>query len=161
MGRRSLDPPMISKNAILQHVFKHLGDELEMLVGASRAMHADASDEQNKAEDQYDTRGLETAYLASSQARQATATEEALAAYQALTLAKFTAASPIAITALVELEVRGERMWYFIGPKAGGIEVKDVFVITPESPIGQQLISKKVGDRFKFHAQDYKIISVR
>ena len=33
-------------------------------------MHADASDEQNKAEDKYDTRGLETAYLASSQARQ-------------------------------------------------------------------------------------------
>lgn len=84
-----------------------------------------------------------------------------MAAYQALTLAKFTAASPIAITALVELEVRGERMWYFIGPKAGGIEVKDVFVITPESPIGQQLVGKKVGDRFKFYAQDYKIISVR
>jgi transcription elongation GreA/GreB family factor len=161
MGRGPLDTPMISKSAIVKQIIKQLGEELEMLAGASRKMHADASDEQNKAEDQYDTRGLETAYLASSQARQATVTEEALAAYQGLTPGKFTASSPIAITALVELEARGEHMFYFIGPKGGGIEVKDVFVITPESPIGQQIVGKKVGDRFKFHGQDYKIISVR
>ena len=77
---------MITKRTILQLVIQELGLELENLAGASRAMHADASDEQNKAEDQYDTRGLETAYLASSQARAATETESALAAYQSITL---------------------------------------------------------------------------
>ena len=80
---------MITKRIILQLVIQELGLELENLAGASRAMHADASDEQNKAEDQYDTRGLETAYLASSQARAATETESALAAYQSITLQKF------------------------------------------------------------------------
>jgi transcription elongation GreA/GreB family factor len=152
---------MLSKPAIVKQIVAQLGEELEILANASRAMHADASDEQNKAEDQYDTRGLETAYLASSQARQATATEEALAAYQTLKPAKFTAKTPIDLTALVELESRGEKMWYFLGPKGGGIEVKEVLVITPESPIGQELVGRKVGDRFKFHAQEYRILSVR
>jgi transcription elongation GreA/GreB family factor len=156
---------MISKSAIVKKVIDQLGEELENLAGVSRAMHADASDESNKAEDRYDTRGLETAYLASSQARQATATEEALAAYQTLKLAKFTAKTPIDVTALVELESRGERMWYFLGPKGGGIEVNEVLVVTPESPIGQQLVGKKAGDPFKLQTrgptQEFRIVSVR
>ena len=152
---------MITKRAIVQQILKHLGEDLENLDGASRAMHADASDEQNKPEDKYDTRGLETAYLASSQARQATATEEALAAYQALKPAKFTATTPIDLTALVELELCGERLWYFLGPKGGGIEIKEVLVVTPESPIGKELIGKKTGDRFKFNAHQYRIVSVQ
>jgi len=152
---------MISKPAIVKDVIRQLGEELEKLAGVSRAMHADASDEQSKAEDQYDTRGLETAYLASSQARQATATEEALAAYHALKVAKFTTKTPVALTALIELESRGERMLYFLGPKGGGIEVGEILVVTPEAPIGKELVGKKAGERFKFHAQEYRIISVR
>ena len=160
---------VISKSAIVKEVVKQLGEELENLAGVSRAMHADASDEQNKAEDKYDTRGLETAYLASSQARQATATEEALVAYHSLKLAKFTPKTPIDVTALVELESCGERTSYFLGPKSGGIEVRvggrEILVITPESPIGQQLIGKKSGEKFKLQtrgpAQEFKIVSVR
>jgi transcription elongation GreA/GreB family factor len=152
---------MISKSAIVKQVLAHLGQELDNLAGVSRAMHADASDEQNKAEDKYDTRGLETAYIASSQARQATSTEEALAAYQSLNLAKFTGKTPIDLTALVELDLRGEHLWYFLGPKGGGIEIRDVLVVTPESPIGKELIGRKTGDRFKFNSQEYRIVSVR
>ena len=156
---------MISKAAIVKEIVKQLGEELETLAGVSRAMHADASDESNKAEDQYDTRGLETAYLASSQARQATATEEALAAFRTLKLAKFTGKTPIDLTALIELESRGERMIYFLAPKGGGIEVKGVLVVTPESPIGKELTGKTAGDKFKLQtrgpAQEFKIVSVR
>ena len=160
---------MITKRTIVQQVIKQLGQELEDLAGASASMHADASDEQNKAEDQYDTRGLETAYLASSQARLATETEAAMAAYQALTLRKFGPADPIDLTALVELESRGARDLYFVGPQGGGLEIKhketEVLVITPESPLCQQLIGKKAGDRIKLQtrgpAQEFKIISVQ
>jgi len=160
---------MITKRTIVQQVIKLLGQELENLAGVSRSMHADASDEQSKAEDQYDTRGLETAYLASSQARLATETEAALAAYQSLTLRKFAPADPIALTALVELESRGARDLYFIGPRRGGLEVlhhgTEVFVITPETPLGQQLVGKQAGDRVKLQtrgpAQEFRIISVK
>jgi transcription elongation GreA/GreB family factor len=160
---------MISKSRILRQIIEELSRALETLAGAARVMHADASDEQNKAEDQYDTRGLETAYLASSQARQATETEQALAQYQSLKLEKFTAKMPIALTALIELESHGDRTFYFLGPKSGGIEVKvagqEILVITPESPLGRELVGKKVGDRIKLQtrgpAQESRILSVR
>jgi transcription elongation GreA/GreB family factor len=159
---------VISKRVIVQRIVEKLGEELAMLVGASRAMHTDASDEQNKAEDQYDTRGLETAYLASSQARLATVTEEALALYQTLKLQKFRPETPIDLTAVVELDSKVARTLYFIGPKGGGVEIgingQEVLVITPESPLGQQLLGKKVGDRIQLQtsgpAQDFRIISV-
>jgi transcription elongation GreA/GreB family factor len=144
---------VISKRIIVQQIVEQLTQQLAMLAGASRAMHADASDEQNKAEDKYDTRGLETAYLASSQARLATEAEQALAAYQALELRKFPQNTPIDLTALVELEWSGERTLYFLGPKRGGLELHikgtEVLVITPESPLAQQLIGKKTGDHIQ------------
>ena len=160
---------MISKSRIVRQIIEELNRALETLAGAARVMHADASDEQNKAEDQYDTRGLETAYLASSQARQATETEQALAQYQSLKLQKFTVKTPIDLTALVELESGGTRIFYFLGPKGGGTEVRigsqEILVITPESPLGRELIGKEVGDRIKLQtrgpSQEFRILSVR
>lgn len=163
-----LHPIMISKRIIIGKIVEQLTEQLATLAGASRAMHADASDEQNKAEDKYDTRGLETAYLASSQARLATEIEQALATYQALEPRKFPKGALIDIAALVELDSRGECVWYFLGPKSGGMEIHhngtEVLVITPESPLGQQLIGKKVGERINFQtrgpAQEFRVISV-
>ena len=160
---------MTSKQKIISQIVEQLGQTLDNLAGASRIMHADASNEQNKAEDKYDTRGLETAYLASSQAGKATEIEQSLAQFQALPLAKFGPATPIALSALVELESRGERTLYFIGPKGGGTEVrlagKEILVITPESPLGQQLLGKKAGDRIQLQtrgpAETFRIVSVR
>ncbi len=160
---------MVTKPLLVKQIIAALTDQLANLAGVSRAMHADASDEQNKAEDKYDTRGLETAYLASSQARQATETELALAEYQNLKLQKFTAATPIALTALIELETGRDRFLYFLGPKAGGTEItiqgQEILVITPESPLGSQLLGKKTGDQIKLAtrgpAQTYRIRSVR
>jgi len=144
---------MISKRIIVRQIIEQLTEQLATIAGASRAMHADASDEQSKAEDQYDTRGLETAYLASSQARLATETEQALAVYRSLKLGKFQNTTPIDLTALVELESSGTRTLYFLGPAKGGLEIHhkgtEVLVITPESPLGKQLLGRKLGDRVK------------
>jgi transcription elongation GreA/GreB family factor len=160
---------VISKRVIVGLIIEQLTEQLTTLAGASRAMHADASDEQNKPEDKYDTRGLETAYLASSQARMATEMEQALVVYQALELKKFPEKAPIDLTALVELEFDGTSSLHFLGPKGGGLEIRhkgtEVLVITPESPIGQQLLGKKTGDSIKFQtrgpAQEFRVVSVR
>ena len=73
------------------------------------------------------------------------------------------------MTALVELESRGARNFYFIGPRRGGMEIQhkgaEVIVITSETPLGQQLVGKKASERIKLQtrgpAQEFKIISVR
>ena len=51
----------------------------------------------------------------------------------------------------MELETGGENLFYFIGPRAGGTEVlhdkKEILVITPQSPLGEQLMGKKSGEQ--------------
>jgi transcription elongation GreA/GreB family factor len=64
---------------------------------------------------------------------------------------KFAPGDAIAVGALVELEHGGENSFYFVGPRAGGTEVmhdrKEILVITPQSPLGEQLIGKKSGEQ--------------
>ena len=56
------------------------------------------------------------------------------------------------MTALVDLDSDGVRSLYFIGPRNGGLDIefghKEVTVITPQSPLGQNLMGKKVGQRW-------------
>ncbi|MDW5289535.1 3-oxoacyl-ACP synthase [Formosa sp. PL04] len=51
---------------------------------------------------------------------------------------------------------------YFIAISAGEIEFNNIkyFAIAPNTPIGQLLLSKKVGDKIVFRNQDFEIIKV-
>jgi len=68
----------------------------------------------------------------------------------------------------VELAGKKERSLYFIGPRAGGTEIthdeREVLVITPQSPLGQQLVGRKQGDKVKLEIagarNDLRISSV-
>jgi transcription elongation GreA/GreB family factor len=143
----------MNKRAIIQKIVAKLTAELEGYFRAAQAAHAEATHEQNKAENKYDTRGLEASYLARGQSRQAKETEAAIAAFEKLQARTFTAGDAIELGALVELENKGERTIYFIGPKAGGTEVvhagREILVITPQSPLGEQLRGKRQGDRLQ------------
>lgn len=158
----------MNKRALLKKIISQLHDELESYSRAARAAHAEATDPQSKAENKYDTRGLEAAYLAGAQSRQAAETQNAIDAFQKLALKEFQDDEPIDLSAFVEVETRGERMRFFIGPSKGGLEVehnnKEVTVITPQAPLGQELVGRKAGDRFKWGAgpgaSEYKIVAV-
>jgi transcription elongation GreA/GreB family factor len=140
----------MNKHDLLEKIIAHLADELESYVRSARATQAEATDEQSQPENKWDTRGLESAYLAHGHSRQALETEEALAQYRALPLRDFQPGDRIDIAAYVELETDGQRSCYFIGPRAGGTEVeqdgKSILVITPQSPLGQQLLRATVGE---------------
>ncbi len=140
------------KTQLIQEVIASLSQSLAVLEKAARASHAEATHESSKAESKYDTRGLEAAYLAGGQARQAKEIMDSIELYRALPLKDFSAKDPIDLTALVELEVDATRALYFIGPRNGGLEVecqrKEVTVITPQSPLGQNLMGKTAGQRW-------------
>ena len=143
----------MNKRALVDKVVQQLTAEVQTFFKAARAAHAEATHEQSKAEDKYDTRGLEASYLARGQSRQAAEMEQAIAEFQALPLRDFSPNDPIDVGAYVELNGKRENACYFIGPRAGGTEVacdgKEILVITPQSPLGQQLVGKKKGDRIK------------
>jgi hypothetical protein len=158
----------MNKRALIRNIIARLTDELAIYFRAANASRAEATHEQNKAEDKYDTRGLEASYLARGQSRQAAEIESAIAEFDALGAHKFGAEDGIGISALVEVEVGGGHSFYFIGPRAGGTEVvhekREILVITPQSSLGEQLLGKKQGDRPQLNLggtrQQSRIVSV-
>jgi len=141
----------MNKCAIIQKIVSRLTEELQVYFRAAQFSRAEATHESSKAENKYDTRGLEASYLARGQSRQAAEIQSAIAEFEKLPVKKFGSDEPIGLGALVELEHGGEKSFYFIGPRAGGTEVlhdkKEILVITPQSPLGEQLMGKKSGDQ--------------
>ncbi len=140
----------MNKRAVIKKITAKLVSELEVYFRAAQFARAEATHEQNKAENKYDTRGLEASYLARGQSKQAAELEAAIAEFEKLSAKPFTNGDPINIGALISLEVGGEQIFYFLGPRAGGTEVvhdrKEILVITPQSPLGEQLMGRKQGD---------------
>ena len=158
----------MNKRTLVKKILAQLQAELESYAKAAKAAHAEATDPQSKAENKYDTRGLEAAYLAGAQSRQAAEAQLAIGKFEKLVLKDFSASSAIDLSAIVEVETRGERSFFFIGPCKGGLEVqqngKELLILTPQAPLGQQLIGRKTGDSFKWGdgpaAAEYRIVSV-
>jgi hypothetical protein len=142
----------MNKALLLEQVIATLNENLSVLQKAARASHIEATHESSKAENKYDTRGLEAAYLAGGQARQAKEILDSIKLYQSLPLRDFGPDDPIDLTAVVELDADHLQSMYFIGPKSGGLEVgyegREIVVVTPQSPLGQNLIGKMVGHRW-------------
>jgi transcription elongation GreA/GreB family factor len=143
----------VNKRAIVKKIIARLTEELQVYFRAAQFSRAEATHESSKAESKYDTRGLEASYLARGQSKQAAEIEAAIAEFEKLPAKKFDTADQIGLGALVELERGGEKSIYFIGPRAGGTEIshdkKEILVITPQSPLGEQLLGKKSGDKLQ------------
>jgi transcription elongation GreA/GreB family factor len=150
----------MNKRAILKKITAKLVEELEIYLRAAQFSRTEATHESNKAENKYDTRGLEASYLARGQSKQAAELEAALAEFEKLGLRKFAADDAIAVGALVAVEVGGETNVYFLGPRAGGTEIehdrKEILVITPQSPLGEQLMGKRQGEKLPLNFGDSK-----
>ena len=137
----------MNKRVILKKIIARLVAELEVYFRAAQFSRTEATHESNKAENKYDTRGLEASYLARGQSKQAAELKAAIVEFEKLGVKIFSATDAIGIGALVELEQLGETSFYFLGPRAGGTEIvhdkKEILVITPQSPLGEQLMGKK------------------
>src|SRR5437868_8727388 len=107
----------MNKSELIKQIIISLTESLTVLERAARASHAEATHESSKAESKYDTRGLEAAYLAGGQARQAREILDSIKVYESLSLKRFGPGEAIDLTALVELEATGEASTYFVGPK--------------------------------------------
>lgn len=158
----------MNKRALIQKIIVKLNSELAVYFRAAQSSRAEATHESSKAENKYDTRGLEASYLARGQSKQAAEAVQAIDDFKALTVRPFGPGDGIDIGALVELSSKKESSVYFLGPRAGGTEVlqekRAVLVITPQSPLGQQLVGRKAGEKLKLAlagtTQDFKIDSI-
>ena len=142
-----------TKRLVIKKIIATLQAELETYIRAAKASHAEATAEENRAENKYDTRGLEASYLAAGQANKIVELEESIAAFGELQNRRFGSDEGIEVGALIEISQDGDHAHYFIGPSAGGTEVTcdkhEVLVITPQSPLGTQLQGQQQGDRLE------------
>lgn len=158
----------IDKKALIAQIIEDINGRLDAICQAARAAYEGATHEESRAEDQYDTRGLEASYLAGAQAKRIRELEEAIARYRTLVPRSFGGSDPVALTALVLLEADGVESLYFIGPEAGGVKLiqggESITVITPKAPLGKRLIGSLADDEFELTAggvtRSYTVISV-
>jgi transcription elongation GreA/GreB family factor len=140
----------MDKALLREAIITQLTAELATLTRAAFMAREEATSEESRAENKYDTRGQEAAYLAEGQARLALELQETITAYQALALPAFSLGAPVDLGAVITLEARNKTSTYFLGPRSGGLEIEvaggKLIVVTPQSPLGRQLPGRRVGD---------------
>jgi transcription elongation GreA/GreB family factor len=145
----------VQKSTLRAAIIAKLRQELTLQASAAAMARDEAISEESRAENKWDTHSQEAAYLAESQAKLAGEIGASIELYAALPLPDFGSADAVAIGAVVEVApaAGGKPVSYFIGPRAGGMELKldgrEILVLTPQSPLGRQLLGKRAGDEIK------------
>lgn len=139
----------MQKQEIVDRIVAIIQQELASASKAALQSAEEATDEESRPENKYDTRALETSYVASAQAGYAKDLKEALQAYKNLSLPTEPSSGPVAIGSIVTTLGPTGREQFFIGPARGGLEIESetgpIIVLTPKSPLGGQLIGKSLG----------------
>ena len=140
----------LDKSALREAILGLLRDEQARQARAAADAHEEATSEESRPENKWDTHSQEAAYLAEGQSRQVQEAKDAIGLFAALPLPAFSAVDPVALGALVTLDSGGNLSRYLIGPRAGGLTVAtaagEVMVLTPQSPLGRQVLGRRVGD---------------
>jgi transcription elongation GreA/GreB family factor len=115
---------------------------------ADAANHPEARPEGDK-----DTRKIELSYLAAGQAARANELEAGLVLISTLPARPFSEREPIQAGTLVELAIDGKPQRVLVSPAGGGIKLEDergtISVVTPQSPLGRNLLEKTGGESFE------------
>ena len=124
-----------------------LNQELENAINAARQAHNAATHEQSKAETQYDTLGLENAYLAHGLSRRIDELTQSISVLKNWSIKDFANDEEIYLGALLTLVTQDvQQSVIFLAPSGGGliIDQNKVKVITPQTPLGQALRAHKI-----------------
>lgn len=151
--------------------------ECTVLSASVKAVVDAATNEESKAENQYDTRGLEASYLAGAQSERLAELHSMRLILAAMALQDFTHLDAIAAGAVVELDCDGTRSRCFLLQHAAGYTLQtagdgqpgktiraNITSITTQSPLGRALLGKMAGDFIEVtiagRTKEYEILSV-
>ena len=141
----------MDKNTLRQTIINALKLDLKNATRAADTARETATSKETVAENKYDTFSLEASYLAHGQSKRANELLQAIDCYQSLPFTAFTETTTISISALITLRTDDDsKKCYFLGPDAGGLKIIwndiDIMIITPDTPLGRQLIGKQLDD---------------
>ena len=154
--------------------------ECLVLSASVKAVVDAATNEESKAENQYDTRGLEASYLAGAQSERLAELHGMRLILAAMPLREFTNLDAIATGAVIEMDCDGTRSRCFLLHHAAGYTLQipgdgqpgktistsltSITSITTLSPLGRALLGKTAGDFIEVtiagRTKEYEILSV-
>src|ERR1044071_7754018 len=108
---------MVRKESLRTLIIARLRADLALQVSAAQLARDEATNEESRAENKYDTHSQEAAYLAEGQAKLAAEIQAGISLFVALPLPAFTPADQIALGAVLELNAKDRSTWYFLGPR--------------------------------------------
>lgn len=151
----------MNKKILFEKLKQEIEKNLQLALDAAQNTYDIATHEENKAENKYDTRGLEASYLAGAQAKRVRDLRETLGIVSTIAVKHFGAESKIALTTVVKIASEEKSLWLVVLPKGGGqsfyYDDTVVQVITPESPLGKNLIGKELDDEVQVKDRTYVI----
>lgn len=140
-----------TKKDLVRRLIQFLEDELVASKSAALATYEAATDEENKPENEYDTRALEASYLAGAQAKRAGEIDEVISMFKNTHFIDFPPGAPIQSTALVRVRSEKKTNLFFLMPLGGGFSLKlengdSVQIMTPHSLLGEGLLGLRQGE---------------
>ncbi|KXI21340.1 transcription elongation factor [Photobacterium sanguinicancri] len=145
----------MNKYALLEQIITQLTITHQTALDAAKRAHETATNEENAPENEYDTLSLEAAYLAHGQSQRVAECAADIQAFKALDHSNPRTLQQVILGSLVELvDENDHTKWVFFGPGAGGLKLQmstsseniEITVVTPSSPLGQELLNRKVDD---------------
>jgi transcription elongation GreA/GreB family factor len=150
---------MIDPARLREAIIRELSAELDRQLRAARLAHDEATHEESRPENKYDTHAQEASYLAEGQARQAAEVRASLQLYH-----DFIFPGPAATVAMghvVQLAGDTPGQVYLLGPRAGGLTVTvdnhQIVIVTPASPLGRQLPGARLGQEIHLPGRPARI----
>lgn len=142
----------MDKARFFQCLLSTLREEVLHAINASKDAAEYATNEESRAESQWDTQGLEASYLAAGQASQARQWAEAIEELQSEREDLLKPNTQISLGALFSCDFGDSVEHFFFAGTAGGQTISmddcEVTVITAQSPLAGRLLGRRSGDSF-------------
>ncbi len=142
----------MNKRELLNIIIANVLERFNLLTASAQEARDAATNEESKAENKYDTRGLEASYLAGAQSKRSQEIKESLFYLQKIEDKDLAVKDKIGLLSIVSLVDESDiETMFFILPVQGGIKLKDqiygsISTITLNTPLGRAMINKKVGE---------------
>jgi transcription elongation GreA/GreB family factor len=146
----------MDKRLLIEELLELLNDELAKITISAKTAARSVGDDENRPESKKDMRSTEASYFARGQAIRVASLEESIKMVKFMDILSFSKSSPIGASAVTGiLYENGDVKYYFIVPDAGGRNLTlgnmKITTLAVKSPLGCELIEKKLGDLFEFN----------
>ena len=150
---------LLDKRKVFEWVVERLEQEIGQMKTGYEEARRTSIEAPGRMQSRYDTMGVEAAWVADGLARNIEGKLQSLSVLRAFNLPASPPRVALGCIAGVGHDMKATEAAYFLLPGCGGLVIPaevssyEIRVITPQSPIGRELLGKAVGDDVRVRRQ--------